>query len=189
MMEKASEPMKIALESVLVLAKRYKALAESQLTSATVERKAQLELIIKTLDKVPANGAENLYEAIQMFILLWQVMCLEQAPNPFAFSVGNADRIFEPYRNGASREYTASLLKHFLVFFNVADRSWAISQNILISGRDTLGNDLTNETSYALLDAYYDMNMPQPILSVKLHKNTPDSSIASLVNSSSLRDA
>lgn len=47
-------------------------------------------------------------------------MCLEQAPNPFAFSVGNIDRLF----------------KHFLVFFNAGDRSWAISQNVLLSGRD-----------------------------------------------------
>ena len=34
--------------------------------------------------------------------------------------------------------------------------------------------DLTNPSTYALLDAYYDMNLPQPILSVKLHRNTPD---------------
>jgi len=103
-------------------------------------------------------------------------MCLEQAPNPFAFSVGNADRIFEPYRKKSNidRETTAALLKHFLVFFNVGDRSWAISQNLIVSGRDEDGNDLTNDTTYALLDAYYDMNLPQPILSVKLHKNTPD---------------
>ena len=47
------------------------------------------------------------------------------------------------------------------------------SQNIIVSGRDTEGGDLTNPTTYALLDAYYDMNLPQPILSVKLHKNTP----------------
>ena len=44
---------------------------------------------------------------------------------------------------------------------------------MLISGRDTKGNDLTNSMSYAILDAYYDMNLPQPILSVKLHQNTP----------------
>lgn len=44
-----------------------------------------------TLRKVPENGAENLYEAIQLFIIMWQVMCLEQTPNPYAFSVGNAD--------------------------------------------------------------------------------------------------
>jgi pyruvate-formate lyase len=164
---------RIALESVIDLAERYASIAESQLKTADGERKAQLELMIKTLKKVPANGAENMYEAMQAFLLMWQMMCLEQTPNPFAFSVGNADRIFEPYRNGLDRDTVAGLFKHFLVFFNVADRSWAISQNIIISGRDKDGNDLTNPTTYAMLDAYYDMNLPQPILSVKLHKNTP----------------
>ena len=164
---------RIALESVVILANRYADIAAEQMKTADAERKAQLEIIEKTLRKVPENGAENLFEAIQSFILMWQVMCLEQTPNPFAFSVGNADRIFEPYRNGLDRDTTAALLKHFLVFFNVADRSWAISQNLIVSGRDENGNDLTNETTYALMDAYYDMNLPQPILSVKLHKNTP----------------
>lgn len=163
----------IALESAIILANRYADLAAEQAKTASEERKLQLEIMEKTLRKVPEKGAENLYEAIQAFIIMWQIMCLEQTPNPFAFSVGNADRIFEPYRNGLDRESAASLFKHFLVFFNVADRSWAISQNIIVSGRGICGNDLTNETTYALMDAYYDMNLPQPILSVKLHKNTP----------------
>lgn len=169
------EAMKIALDCALILAKRYKAIADEKLAVAEGERKEQLKLLSDTLAKVPQNGAESLYEALQSFILLWETMCLEQAPNPFAFSVGNADRIFEPYRamDGLSRDETAALFKHFLVFFNVADRSWAISQNLIVSGRDKDGNDLTNDSTYALLDAYYDMNLPQPILSVKLHKNTP----------------
>lgn len=174
LMKTAAPAMKTALESVCILAERYKELAKEELLGADDERKERLGLIISTLEKIPQKGAENIYEAIQFYLLLWQVMCLEQAPNPFAFSVGNADRIFEEYRNGLDRETTAALLKHFLVFFNVGDRSWAISQNIIIGGRDVDGNDLTSETSYALLDAYYDMNMPQPILSVKFHKNTPD---------------
>ncbi len=167
------EAFRIALDCAVILANRYADIAKEKAQSASDERKAQLEIMEATLRKVPENGAENLYEAIQSFIIMWQIMCLEQTPNPFAFSVGNADRIFEPYRNGLDRDTTAALLKHFLVFFNVADRSWAISQNLIISGRDIDGNDLTNETSYALMDAYYDMNLPQPILSVKLHKNTP----------------
>ena len=170
------EAMEIALDCVLILAKRYRDIAYEQYENASGERKEQLSLLYKTLEKVPSKGADTLYEAIQSYILLWQTMCLEQAPNPFAFSVGNADRIFEPYRknDNLSREETAALFKHFLVFFNVGDRSWAISQNLIVSGRDKNGNDLTNDSTYALLDAYYDMNLPQPILSVKLHKNTPD---------------
>lgn len=168
--------MKLTLESVVMLANRYADIAAAKAEKAEGERKAQLEHLEATLRKVPAEPCFSMYEAIQAYMLLWETMCLEQAPNPFAFSVGNADRIFEPYRanDDLSREDAASLLKHFLVFFNVGDRSWAISQNLIISGKDVDGSDLTNATSYALLDAYFDMNLPQPILSVKLHNNTPE---------------
>ncbi len=163
-----------ALGGVKVLCDRYIELIDKKMADADNRRMAQLTYLKTTLLNISSKGASNLYEAIQLYILLWEIMCLEQAPNPYAFSVGNADRIFEPYRGEFSREEAAELFKHFLVFYNVGDRSWAISQNVLISGRDYEGNDLTNTMSYAIMDAYYDMNLPQPILSVKLHKNSPD---------------
>lgn len=164
-----------ALECVELLAKRYRAIAlEKKAAAKDEEAIFRFGRLVDTLERVPAYGARNMFEAIQSFMLLWEVMCIEQAPNPYAFSVGNADRIFEPYRHGMTREELSALFCHFLVFFNVADRSWAISQNLIVGGRDYDGNDLTCPTSYALLDAYYEMNLPQPILSVKLHKNTPD---------------
>ena len=108
-----------ALLGVLILADRYALLAERKAGAAEGKDKERLILLSNTLKKVPRYPAENMYEAMQAFILLWQVMCLEQAPNPFAFSLGNADRIFEPYRNGLSRDEAASLFKHFLVFLKV----------------------------------------------------------------------
>lgn len=173
--EKNLQAMKRSLRCGITLAHRYADLAKAQQATANAQRRAELELMEHILRKVPEFGADTLQEAMQSYVLLWQIMCLEQAPNPFAFSVGNADRIFEPYRakDGLSREQAAALFKHFLAFYNVGERSWAISQNVLISGKDTQGNDLTNEMSYAILDAYYDMNLPQPILSVKLHRGTP----------------
>jgi len=170
------EAMAVSLETVLVLSRRYAQIAEAQLLTSSEPRKSNLQRMITALHDAPVYGAKNLYESLQLFIILWQVMCLEQAPNPFAFSVGNADRIFEPYRaiEDLSREEASGLFKHFLVFFNVGDRSWAISQNILIGGKNQYGTDLTSLSSYALLDAYFAMNLPQPILSVKLHHNTPD---------------
>ena len=168
--------MELSIDALLILAGRYRELALRKAEESGGEMKARFLLMAQTLEKVPARGASNLFEAIQSFLLVWQTMCLEQTPNPYAFSVGNADRIFEPYRamEDTRRDYAAALFKHMLVFFNVADRSWAISQNLIIGGRDVQGNDLTNPSSYALFDAYYDMNLPQPILSVKLHRNTPE---------------
>ena len=169
-----------ALYSVLHLARRYRDLALAQLADAPETDKPRLQLIADTLERVPAYGARSLYEAMQSYILLWQVMCIEQAPNPFAFSVGGADKIFQPYMGDLTREEAAALCKHFLVFFNVGSRSWAISQNILLSGKDAQGNDLTSPMTYAILDAYYEMNLPQPILSVKLHRGTPRELMESL---------
>ena len=176
------EAMKITLDALEVLAERYAVMAEEKENASEGEAKERYAMMKDALRKVPKNGADNLYEAIQSFILIWQTMCLEQTPNPFAFSVGNAVRIFEPYRakTDMSREDAAALFKHLLVFFNVADRSWAISQNLIVGGKSNDGEDLTNLSSYALLDAYYDMNLPQPILSVKLHKNTPQELYESL---------
>jgi formate C-acetyltransferase len=170
------EAMKYSIDALLILANRYRELALEKASSSQGKKREQFQLMADTLEKVPAHGATNLYEAIQSFLLIWQLMCVEQTPNPFAFSVGNADRIFEEFRTRekTDRVMSSALLKHLLVFFNVADRSWAISQNLIIGGRDVDGSDLTNETSFALMDAYYDMNLPQPILSVKLHRNTPD---------------
>ncbi|MBQ8203681.1 MAG: hypothetical protein IJZ75_05315 [Clostridia bacterium] len=163
----------VSLGGVKILISRYLELIAEQKKTCNEKRLAQLELLEDSLKHISGKGARNLYDALQLYILLWEIMCLEQAPNPYAFSVGNADRIFEPYRNDLTREEASELFKHFLVFYNVGDRSWAISQNVIVGGRDLDGNDLTSVMSYAILDAYYDMNLPQPILSVKLHKNTP----------------
>ncbi len=163
----------ISLSGLKILIDRYISLIDEQKKTRDEKRNKELDYLKDALLNIKNNGARNLYEALQLYILLWEIMCLEQAPNPYAFSVGNADRIFEPYRQNLSREEASELFKHFLVFYNVGDRSWAISQNVIVGGRDYEGNDLTSVMSYAILDAYYDMNLPQPILSVKLHKNTP----------------
>lgn len=92
------EAMKIALNSAIILANRYADIANEQAKTANPKRKEELNLLEETLRRVPEYGAENLFEALQAFIILWQVMCIEQSPNPYAFSVGNVDRIFEDYR-------------------------------------------------------------------------------------------
>lgn len=163
----------ISLSAVKILIDRYIALINEQKKNRDEKRVKELCFLEKSLENIKGGKANNLYEALQLYLILWELMCLEQAPNPYAFSLGNADRIFEPFRKDLTREEAAELFRHFLVFYNVGDRSWAISQNVLIGGRDNDGNDLTSVMSYAIMDAYYDMNLPQPILSVKLHKNTP----------------
>jgi len=164
------------LEAAVTLAERYSKLAWKKYEQEDDPvRKKELQLMAKTCHKVPRQGAENLYEALQSYILLWQVMNLEQLPNPYAFSVGNLDRIMQPYykRIGVSKKLAVQLIRHFLAFFEVGDRDWAISQNIMVGGSDVKGDDLSNDMTYIILEAYYQSNRPQPNFSVKTHPHTP----------------
>jgi len=164
-----------SLDAGLILGQRYRQLAlEKASRTGDIAEKSRCERMAAILAKVPAAGATDLHEAVQMFTLLWQVMVLEQAPNPYAFSVGNLDRILAPYRHDAEFEEAVALVRHLLCFFQVGNRCWAISQNIMVGGRDEHGNDLTDNMTEAVLEAFFRSNDPQPALSVKVHAGTPE---------------
>jgi len=108
------------LKSAIILAERYGKLAgQKSKQEGNPTRKKELQLIEKTCFKVSRQGAENLYEALQFYILLWQVMNLEQLPNPYAFSVGNLDRIIQPYykRSKISKKISSAIDTSFFGFF------------------------------------------------------------------------
>ena len=173
----------IALHAALTIGDRYAHLAaEMAKEEADPIRKSELERIAYTAGCVLRRGATTLYEAMQAFILLWMAMALEQSPNPYAFSVGNLDRILQPYyeQHAIEREVAVELTRQLLALFNVGDRNWAISQNIMVGGRDVQGNDLTCAMTYIILNAFYRSNYPQPALSVKIHAGTPDAVYAAL---------
>lgn len=171
-----------ALEAAEILATRYADLADklAEERQDDVSEQQRLRLIAANCRRVPAEGARNLHEAVQSMALLWQVMTLEQAPNPYAFSIGNLDRILAPYRKETPHDEAVALVRAFLAFLMVGKRCWAISQNIMVGGRDEHGNDLIDPMSFIVLDAFYLSNNPQPALSVKLHRNTPDALYRSL---------
>ncbi|MDO4588069.1 MAG: pyruvate formate lyase family protein [Planctomycetia bacterium] len=171
-----------ALNAVTLLARRYADLAEKKRSEQKDEKERQRLSLIRDNCRFLAegNGAVNLHQAIQLYALIWMVMCLEQSPNPYAFSVGNLDRILQPYLKETSHEEAVELVRALLAFLMVGDRCWAISQNIMVGGRDLDGNDLTCDMTWIVLDAFFASNNPQPALSIKVHRNTPESLYQSL---------
>ena len=167
--------MALSLDAVLILAGRYRQLAQRKAAqTGDPAEKARCGRIADILNRIPASGATNLQEAIQAFVLLWQAMVVEQAPNPYAFSAGNIDRTFAPYRKDTGFEEAVALVRHLLCFYQVGNRCWAISQNIMVGGRDQRGMDLTTNMTEAVLEAFFRSNDPQPALSVKVHAGTPE---------------
>lgn len=172
-----------SIEAMELLADRYRTLAhERASTTADESERRRLHAVADVLSRVPRQGARTLHEAVQSFALAWQIQVLEQAPNPYAFSAGNIDRLFDPYYapEHTSRDEAVQLLRHLLTFFQVGNRCWAISQNILAGGRDHTGRDLTSPMTTIVLDAFFESNDPQPALSVRMHRNTPREIVQSL---------
>ncbi len=177
------EAMATALGAALVLADRYRDLARARAVATDdPSEQARLHAIAEALEVVPARPAATLHQAVQSFALLWQVMVLEQSPNPYAFSVGAIDRVLQPYYGlgNESRDEAVALVRHLHAFFQVGNRCWAISQNVLVGGRDADGTDLTCDMTGIVLDAFFASNDPQPALSVRVHRTTPDSLYRSL---------
>jgi formate C-acetyltransferase len=168
--------MATALDALIILADRYRELAESLAQHQDCEKeKARLSRIVDNLSRVPTQPAKTLHEAIQSFVLLWQVMAVEQAPNPYAFSVGNIDRILQPYYSEAdtSREEAVELVRHLLCFFQVGKRCWAISQNVIVGGRDDKGQDLDCDMTYIEdLPDYCIAGCQEPLIMGKASFNT-----------------
>lgn len=176
------ETIRDSARAAVILANRYADLAEKLMAERADDSAevARLRLIAANCRRVPEFGAENFQQAVQSYALCWQVMCLEQAPNPYAFSLGNIDRMLAPYAAGCEFADQVVLTRALLAFLMVGRRCWAISQNVLLGGRDHDGNDMTNETTYAMLEAFFESNYPQPALSVRLHRNTPKEFYAAL---------
>ncbi len=65
------------LKASVRLAHRYADIAAENAAKADVDHKAVFQLIEQTLRRVPEFGARTTYEAMQSYLLLWQVMCLE----------------------------------------------------------------------------------------------------------------
>ena len=107
--------MQVALNAYMILANRYANLASELAKKASGKELDKYRLIEHTLKNAVVNGASDLYEALQLMLLAWQCMCVEQVANPYAFSLGNVDRIFEPYRQmkNTDREAAAKLFQHF----------------------------------------------------------------------------
>ncbi len=168
---------------------RYREVVLDKLASEeSLTRKEELERMASVLQHISTEPASDLYEALQ---LVW-IICvvLQHESNASSLSLGRMDQYLYPYykaskEQGMKEEEIRELLTCFYLKTNtiVAIRStesarffagFPIGYNLVVSGCDAEGNDVTNELSYLLLDLQKDTRLPQPNLSVRMGSNTPN---------------
>ena len=136
--------------------------------------------------KISQSPPDTFHEALQSLWFLFVILHMES--NASSFSPGRMDMYMYPYYKksideGMSNEETLELIECLWLKFNqiVYLRNagsakyfagFPIGFNIALGGLDQEGNDTYNELSLLLLNAQYDIGLPQPNLSVRLNKHT-----------------
>ena len=176
----------IVVDATRAFARRYADLARRMAQEEQdPRRKAELLEMGRILDKVPYEGAETFYEAVQA---LWLVhLCLQIESNGHSLSYGRMDQYLYPYyeRDLAAGRITADgavelLTNLWLKTFTINKiRSWShtrfsagspLYQNVTVGGQTVEGKDAVNPLTYLILRSVAQTRLPQPNLTVRYHK-------------------
>ncbi|MFW9828835.1 MAG: pyruvate formate lyase family protein [Candidatus Thorarchaeota archaeon] len=154
---------------------------ELAIEESNLNRKKELETIVKTCQQVPEFPPSNFQEAIQLLWFIHMGLHIENFEHGISF--GRIDQYLFQYFNG-EYEKSLCLIKNLLLKTNeiialydsVATQYFggmATTQNILIGGIDKKGNDATNRLTYMILQAIDELSVPSPNLVVRVHNASP----------------
>ena len=189
-----------SLAAAVTFANRYadKALELAQREKDPV-RAAELEQIAAVCRRVPAHPAETFHEAVQSLYFIHLVAQIESGGN--SISLGRIDQVLWPYYQadldaghtdpGKARELLSLLFLKTNEIWNVLEEAYIpggegtegkTTQNVVVGGMDSRGQDATNALSTIALDAYAQVRTVQPNFGVRLCADAPELFFARAVN-------
>jgi formate C-acetyltransferase len=158
--------------------------------TADARRRAELELMAVTLERVPWEPPRDFREAIQaLWLTHMLVMADENYPGP-GVSFGRVDQYLLPYweasmAKGMTREEAKELLGCFWFHCNTAYDAQirtgnngitaGFGQLITLSGLGAEGRDLTNDLTWLFLEVIDEMSpILEPKPNLRLHRGSPE---------------
>lgn len=178
----------IAMEGASAFMNRYAELAFSLKDSPGYNAKEMLELS-RICAKLAKEPPETFHEAVQSAWFLYVLLHMES--NASSFSPGRMDQYLYPFyekdKNAGrlSLDKALELVQCLFIKFNhiVYLRSsgsaryfagFPIGFNVALGGVNKQGEDASNELSYLFLRAQEHLGLPQPNLSARVHKDSPE---------------
>lgn len=180
----------IVMEGVQQFIMRYCSfLLEKAETEKDKIKKENMILTAENCKNISSRPAENFHEAVQSLWFLFVVLHMES--NASSFSPGRMDSFLYPYykkdieKGILTNEKALEIIECLWLKFNeiVYMRNshsakyfagFPIGFNIAVGGQNENGEDFVNELSFLFLKAQEHLGLPQPNLSVRLHKGTKD---------------
>lgn len=174
----------ISMEGASLFMERYADLAEKLHRETGKENLTEVARICRKLAVSPAEGYQ---EAVQATWFLYVILQMEG--NASSFSPGRMDQYLYPYYEASRKagmtlddalEITECLWLKFnqLVYLRNSNSAkyfagFPIGFNVAIGGQTEDGLDASNDLSYLFLKAQSHLLLPQPNLSLRIYKNSP----------------
>lgn len=176
-------------KGIILYANRYADEAERMAKEEKdAKRRAELLKIAENCRKVPENGPESFYEAIQ-FLWFTQIGGI-LSENPLSLNPGRFDQYMFPYyeKDLAAGKITEDEAQELIeaLWLKYSEWVWTISantadyfagynqfQNLTVGGKKRDGHDGTNAITYMALKATEEAKTHQPGLSVRVHADCP----------------
>ncbi len=171
------------LESAGIWHRRYLELLEDLVSKSEGESRRNYKEVLDALTKVPENPPSNFREAIQSLWMLWdfQRLCGNWS------GIGRFDKMLGPYLKKDLSEGLINIDKarELVAHFWIKGCEWITAegkgsgdaqfyQNIVLSGVDEDGNDITNEVTFLVLDVVEELHISDFPIAVRLSKNSPE---------------
>lgn len=180
----------ISCNAVITFAKRFanKAIELAQ-KSIDVERRKELLKIAENCSRVPANAACTFYEAVQSFWFVHAVIQIES--NGHSISPMRFDQYMYPFftkditKNHITYDFAQELIDCLYIKLNEINKvrdeastkafgGYPLFQNLIVGGQKIDGTDATNELSFMCLEATKHTKLPQPSVSIRVWKSSPE---------------
>ncbi|MCJ7522877.1 MAG: hypothetical protein MUP21_11790, partial [Dehalococcoidia bacterium] len=178
----------ISIDAAVRWAHRYAELARVMAEAESDEkRKKELLLIAESCSWVPENPPRSFHEVLQAWFLLFLLVRVLDIQTS---GIGDRlDYLWYPFykkdkeAGKITPEEAQELIEYvWLKFTELADFNAPIMGSgahttpryATIGGQDRYGRDVTNDLTYIIMDAVKALGLVEPMMVVRLHKNTPD---------------
>ncbi len=176
----------IVLDGIAAWSNRYADLYAAEAAKAEdPDLKAELQRISDNCHWVATEAPRDFWEAIQLLHFGYCLTCIEA--NGHSVGYGRFDVVMkDAYDAGVqSREFCQELIENLFIKMRTLNK-WRDRFGIIftsgtyyggisldVGGCDENGNDITNDLSYMVMDAFAHTRMPVPWLGVRFGKGTP----------------
>ena len=179
------DAMLMCLDAMTIWHRRHMELLEERIAAATDDERAAYVDVLESFRAVPAAPPETFRQAVQS---LWFMFAFQRLCGNWS-GVGRVDMMLAPYLRAdldcgrITLDEARDILGHFWIkgcewtgipgaFGGTGDAQYY--QNVVLSGVDADGNDVTGDVTYLVLDIVEELHISDFPIAVRVGKNTPD---------------